>query len=72
MSTAKGERSDQSTYLNQEYIEKHLSQFDDGASIIMTKEQYINYVKGNPYIGIPDDGTQFVLPKNVCDKIAIT
>lgn len=71
LSTAKGERPDPLTYLNQEYIKKHLAQFDEGASIIMTKEQYINYVKGNSYIGIPDDGTQFVLPKNVCDKIAI-
>lgn len=36
----------------------------------MTKEQYINYVKGNSTIGIPTDGTQFVLPKNYCDDIA--
>lgn len=41
-----------------------------GASIIMTKEQYINYVKGNSTIGIPTYGTQFVLPKNYCDNIA--
>ena len=44
--------------------------FDDGASIIMTKRQYIAYVKGNPTIGIPIDGTQFVLPKSYCDDIA--
>ena len=36
----------------------------------MTKEQYINYVKGSPTIGIPFDGTQFVLPKRYCDDIA--
>ncbi|WP_051624356.1 hypothetical protein [Clostridium akagii] len=70
LSMEKGSRPDPSTYLSKEYIKKHLVQFDDGASIIMTKEQYINYVKGNSYIGIPDDGTQFILSKNVCEEIA--
>ena len=70
INTPKGSRPDPSTYLSQEYIDAHLAQFDDGASIIMTKEQYINYVKGNSTIGIPTDGTQFVLPKNYCDDIA--
>ncbi len=37
----------------------------------MTKEQYITYVKGNTNIGIPSDGTQFVMPKNLCDEIAM-
>lgn len=45
--------------------------FDEGASIIMTKEQYITYVRGNSYIGIPADKTQFVMPKSFCDDIAI-
>lgn len=67
----KGSRPDPATYLNHEIIDAHLSQFKDGASIVMTKEQYINYVKGNDYIGIPSDGTQFVMPKNYCDEIAI-
>ncbi len=66
----KGSRPEPSTYLSQEYIDAHLAQFDDGASIIMTKEQYINYVKGSDYIGIQSDGTQFVMPKNYCDDIA--
>lgn len=66
----KGSRPDPSTYLCQEYINAHLAQFDDGASIIITKEQYINYVKGSDYIGIQSDGTQFVMPKNCCDEIA--
>lgn len=70
VNTPKGSRLDPSSYLSQEYIDAHLAQFDDGASIIMTKEQYINYVKGNSTIGIPTDGTQFVLPKNYCDDIA--
>ena len=56
--------------MSQEYIETHLTQFNDGASIVMTKEQYINYVKGNSTIGIPTDKTQFVLPKSYCDDIA--
>lgn len=68
--TNKGYRPDPATYLSQEYIEAHLTQFDEGASIIMTKEQYIAYVKGNSYIGIPTDETQFVMPKNFCDDIA--
>lgn len=70
VNTPKGSRPDPSSYLSKEYIDAHLAQFDDGASIIMTKEQYINYVKGNSTIGIPTDGTQFVFPKNYCDDIA--
>ena len=70
VNTPKGSRPDPASYLSQEYIEAHLAQFDDGASIIMTKEQYINYVKGNLTIGIPTDRTQFVLPKKYCDDIA--
>ena len=70
ISTPKGIRPDPSSYLSKEYIDKHLSQFNDGASIIMTKEQYINYVKGSSTIGIPFDETQFVLPKSYCDDIA--
>ncbi len=69
-SIPKGERPDPTTYLSQEFINEHLAQFENGASIIMTKEQYINYVKGNSQIGIPSDGTQFVMPKNYCDEIA--
>lgn len=68
--TNKGYRPDPTTYLSQEYISAHLSLFDEGASIIMTQEQYITYVKGASYIGIPTDGTQFVLPKSYCDQIA--
>lgn len=69
--TNKGYRPDPATYLSQEYIDAHLAQFNEGASIIMTKEQYITYVKGNSYIGIPVDETQFVMPKSYCDDIAI-
>ena len=36
----------------------------------MTNEQYVYYVQGNAFIGIPSDGTQFVMPKNYCDDIA--
>jgi len=71
INTPKGSRPNPSSYLSQDYIDAHLAQFDDGASIIMTKEQYIMYVKGNANIGIPSDGTQFVMPKNFCDEIAM-
>lgn len=57
--------------MSQGFIDAHLSQFDDGVSIVMTKEQYITYVKGSDYIGIPSDGTQFVMPKKFCDEIAM-
>jgi hypothetical protein len=70
VTTPKGMRPSPDSYLSGKYIENHLAQFDDGASIIMTKEQYIQYVKGKEYIGIPSDGTQFVLPKGYCDEIA--
>lgn len=70
VSIPKGNRPDPASYLSKTYIDAHLAQFDDGASIIMTREQYITYVKGNPNIGIPSDGTQFVMPKNFCDEIA--
>ncbi len=66
----KGTRPDPSSYLPKSYIDKHLAQFDDGASIIMTKEQYVTYVQGKDKIGIVSDGTQFVMPKNFCDEIA--
>ena len=69
-SIPKGERPDPTTYLSQEYIKEHLAQFDDGVSIIMTEQNYEKFVLGNDYIGIPDDGTQFVLPKGVCDDVA--
>lgn len=69
-SIPKGSRPDPSKYLSKEYIDAHLAQFEDGASIIMTKRQYIKYVKGSSNIGILEDGTQFVMPKNLCDDIA--
>ena len=66
----KGFRPDPSTYLNKSYIDNHLSQFDDGATIVMTTKQYEKFVIGKASIGIVDDGTQFVLPKSMCDEIA--
>ena len=67
--TPKGKRPDPTTYLNKEYIDAHLSQFNDGISIIMPKDIYDTIVKKSPFIGILADGTQFVLPKKMCDEI---
>ena len=66
----KGSRPDPTTYLSQDYIDGHLAKFEKGASIIMTQQNYEKFVLGNEYIGIPNDGTQFVMPKNYCDEIA--
>lgn len=65
----KGSRPDPSTYLSQEYISTHLSQFDDGVSIIQTEWAYNNYSVANGFVGVPDDNTLFVMPKNFCDDI---
>ena len=69
--TNKGLRPDPSTYLSQDYINTHLALFDDGASIIMTEKNFEKFVLGNDYIGIPDDGTQFIMPKSICDNVTI-
>ena len=70
VNTPKGSRPDPTTYLSQDYIDGHLAKFENGASIIMTQQNYEKFVLGNEYIGIPNDGTQFVMPKNYCDEIA--
>ncbi|MYL59331.1 hypothetical protein GLW20_17625, partial [Virgibacillus halodenitrificans] len=69
VSIPKGSRPDPSTYLNQEYMDKHLSQFDDGLSVIQTEWAYGRYSEINGFVGVPDDNTLFVLPKNYCDEI---
>jgi hypothetical protein len=45
LSTPKGKRPDPSTYLSKDYIDKHLSQFKDGGSFVMTKKQYEMFVE---------------------------
>ncbi|MGT2965088.1 T7SS effector LXG polymorphic toxin [Streptococcus acidominimus] len=69
--TSKGLRPHPTRYLSDDYLKNHLSQFENGATIIMTKEQYITYVKGNPTIGIVADQSQFVMPKDFGDNVIL-
>ena len=65
----KGSRPDPSTYLSQEFIDAHLSQFDDGVSVIQTEWAYSRYSETNGFVGVPDDNTLFVIPKKYCDDV---
>ncbi|BCZ45186.1 hypothetical protein psyc5s11_12530 [Clostridium gelidum] len=69
VSIPKGSRPDPTTYLSKEYIDTHLSQFDDGLSVIQTEWAYGRYSETNGFIGVPDDNTLFVLPKKYCDGV---
>ncbi|MBU3102433.1 MULTISPECIES: hypothetical protein [Clostridium] len=68
VSMSKGSRPQPSTYLSNDYMQLHLKQFENGGSFVMTKQQYMRFVEGNPYIGCPDN-TQFIAPKDFMDKI---
>lgn len=68
INTPKGSRPNPSEYLSKEYIDNHLSKFDDGAAYILSKDTYDDYFDGRDKLGWPD-GTQFVLPKNEVDKV---
>jgi hypothetical protein len=68
-SIPKGSRPDPSTYLSQDYIDTHLAQFDDGVSVIQTDWAYSRYSETNGFVGVPDDNTLFVMPKNYCDDV---
>jgi hypothetical protein len=46
-----------------------LEQFSDGVSVIQTEWAYTRYTEMNGFVGVPDDNTLFVMPKNYCDKI---
>ena len=65
----KGSRPEPSTYLSQDYIDTHLAQFDDGVSVIQTDWAYSRYSETNGFVGVPDDNTLFVMPKNYCDDV---
>lgn len=56
----KGSRSDPSTYLNQDYINNHLSLFDDGATRIQWKA---------PDRPVGPPGGTFAMPKSTADEI---
>ncbi|URZ01290.1 hypothetical protein [Clostridium felsineum] len=68
LATPKGSRPDPLTYLNKDYIEQHLKQFENGASYIMPKSDYDFYYRGVPEISRPD-GTMFFAPKDYMDSI---
>ena len=65
----KGMRPDPSTYLSQEYIDVHLSEFEDGISVIQTDWAYSRYSETNGFVGVPDDNTLFVMPQKFCDDV---
>ena len=64
----KGKRPDPSTYLSEEYILGHLSQFNNGAAYILPKNDYDLYYRGTPKIA-RKDGTLFVTSKNYLNHI---
>ncbi len=55
--------------MSQDYIDTHLAQFDDGVSVIQTDWAYSRYSETNGFVGVPDDNTLFVMPKNYCDDV---
>lgn len=61
LSTPKGSRPDPSTYLSQEYITNHLSQFDEGMS------KFAYGMPKYPDVGHPSG--HFVMPKSVADDL---
>lgn len=63
LSLSKGLRPEPSTYLSREYIEKHIAEFDNGATRIMKKSSYDVHGPAR------EDGTMFVLPKSQADRI---
>lgn len=63
---AKGQRPDPSVYLDQQYIDFHLSQFADGATYLVTKKALDDY--GRDTLGYPDN-TQFVMTKAEMDAM---
>lgn len=69
INTAKGSRMNPSSYLSTEYINAHLSQFEDGLSVIQTDWAYNRYSVTNGFVGVPDDNSLFVMPKNFCDEV---
>ena len=55
--------------MSQKYIDAYLAQFDDGVSVIQTEWAYNQYSKTNGFVGVPDDNSLFVMPKNYCDDV---
>ncbi|MGX9789758.1 WXG100-like domain-containing protein [Mycobacterium sp. MMS18-G62] len=58
-----GTRPDPSEYLSQEFIERHLEKFDDGATRFMINKNFDMYGIGQT------DGTAFVMPTQEVDSL---
>ena len=69
VNTPKGSRPNPSSYLSKEYIDNHLARFDDGVSVIQTEWAYNRYSETNGFVGVPDDNSLFVMPKDYCDGV---
>ena len=63
VSIEKGGRPDPATYLPNEYIQQHLTQFDKGVARFMTDENLDSFGIGQR------DGTSFVMPKSEADAL---
>ncbi len=46
-----------------------MAKFENGVSVIQTEWAYGRYSETNGFVGVPDDNTLFVLPKEYCDSV---
>ena len=67
----KGTRPDPGSYLPKSYIDKHLAQFDDGATYLLSYDDYERFYRDTQYIA-RNDGTLFCMPSNFVDKVKST
>ncbi|MDO4302237.1 MAG: hypothetical protein Q4D26_12745, partial [Clostridia bacterium] len=67
----KGTRPDPSSYLPKSYIDKHLAQFDDGATYLLSYDDYERFYRDTQYIA-RNDGTLFCMPSNFVDEVKST
>jgi hypothetical protein len=63
LQTPKGSRPPPETYLSQEYISKHLAEFDDGAARFMKLKDFERFGPSR------EDGTSFVMSKRDADTV---
>lgn len=64
-------RPNPSEYLSKEYIDTHLSKFENGASFVVTKDAYEDFIEGRGFIGFPDN-SQFVAASDTINDIIHT
>jgi hypothetical protein len=63
LAISKGHRPPPSDYLDKNYIDEHLKEFDGGGSRFMTKSSFDNFGIGQT------DGTSFIMPSSEADAI---